>query len=520
MPIQRCQYQLTDGCDANRLASLLCDREIMFKREPARSVRRIYYDTFDWRLYAKSYELIDEPIDGRHRLTLFDRDRGVGLVTAETPEVPGLAPTLPPGMLRRLAPVIGPRRLLAVAQLRVDEQMLDVLDGNGKTVVRLTAERYGAVNGSAAKGRTPRPRVLVLPVRGYVDDSARICRLLEDAMALQPYAGELLGETLQAQGRRPLDYSAKLDVALAPEDDTGTAARRLFLHLLETIEANEEGVRHDLDVEFLHDLRVAVRRTRALLTHMKSVLPREVLDEFRDEFAWLGRVTGPTRDADVQLLDLPALARMVPSEYRVHFRPLRAAIRSRRESEREVLLGALASPRYHRLKQRWREFLQDSAGAWEDAPEAGRPAIEFARAAIWRRYRKVRDRGSQLVPDSPDESFHELRKECKKLRYLLEFFSSLFPAKCVKRLIKALKRLQDNLGEYQDLSVQVDALAGYGDQLKDDAGCDSRTLLAIGMLVERLEARKQEVHGRFVEVYDRFARKKNRRRFEALFEPQ
>ena len=34
--------------------------------------------------------------------------------------------------------------------------------------------------------------------------------------------------------------------------------------------------------------------------------------------------------------------------------------------------------------------------------------------------------GGAITPASPPESLHELRKRCKELRYLLEFFGSLY----------------------------------------------------------------------------------------------
>jgi len=311
-----------------------------------------------------------------------------------------------------------------------------------------------------------------------------------------------------------------LKVVQNSEDDIATAAQRLFLHLLDTFEGKTDGIRQDLDVEFLHEFRVAVRRTRSLLTHMKSVLPCEVSDRFLEEFAWLGGATGPARDLDVQLLQFPVWAGMVKPELREFLRPLHSLIQLRRESERHLLMDVLASPRYQCLTDDWRKFLQNDNLDWRTTLEARRAAIESARSAIWRRYRKVLKRGAKLQPDSPDELFHRLRKECKKLRYLLECFFSLFPAKEMEVRIKVLKRLQNNLGEYQDLSVQLEALNAYADQLKQHDVCDDRTLRAIAVLADGMETRKKKIHDRFVDVYERFAQKRNQNRFKALFKPR
>ncbi len=65
---------------------------------------------------------------------------------------------------------------------------------------------------------------------------------------------------------------------------------------------NEAGLRADLDSEFLHDWRVAVRRTRCLLGQLKQVFPAGETRRLRSELGWLARLTGPLRDLDVFLL--------------------------------------------------------------------------------------------------------------------------------------------------------------------------------------------------------------------------
>ena len=48
---------------------------------------------------------------------------------------------------------------------------------------------------------------------------------------------------------------------------------------------------------------------------------------------------------------------------------------------------------------------------------------------------------------------HLLRLACKELRYLLEFFASLFPREKVDDVIQQLKKLQDLLGHFNDLRI-------------------------------------------------------------------
>jgi len=57
------------------------------------------------------------------------------------------------------------------------------------------------------------------------------------------------------------------------------------------------------------------------------------------------------------------------------------------------------------------------------------PIIDLARKRIYKRYQRVVSDGDYILTHTQDELLHALRIECKKLRYLMEFFASLFPKK-------------------------------------------------------------------------------------------
>ena len=96
--------------------------------------------------------------------------------------------------------------------------------------------------------------------------------------------------------------------------------------------------------------------------------------------------------------------------------------------------------------------------------------------------RRVRKEGRAIGPDSPPEEMHELRKSCKKLRYLMEFFQSLYPAVEV-RGCQALKTILDNLGGFQDLAVQAAHLREMAARMRAEGLAEPGTLLAMGTLI-------------------------------------
>ena len=100
------------------------------------------------------------------------------------------------------------------------------------------------------------------------------------------------------------------------------AAKLILTHLLHTMEANEAGVREDLDSEFLHDFRVAIRRTRSGLSQIKDVLPKSITREFAERFANLGSQTNRLRDLDVYLLQQESYRRMLGPDIRPALAPL------------------------------------------------------------------------------------------------------------------------------------------------------------------------------------------------------
>jgi hypothetical protein len=177
----------------------------------------------------------------------------------------------------------------------------------------------------------------------------------------------VLADALRAIGRRPGDYSNKVDAPITATMPAPQAAAAILLRLLDTIEVNVPGVLHDTDTEFLHDLRVAVRRTRSalklfgdVLTEQKEGKARLTADEvarFAAEFKWVGDLTTPTRDLDVHLLGFEETARTLRAAKPDALEPFRDYLAQRRVREYRALARGLRSPRFTALMTQWRVVL-------------------------------------------------------------------------------------------------------------------------------------------------------------------
>ncbi len=303
---------------------------------------------------------------------------------------------------------------------------------------------------------------------------------------------------------------------LDPNMKAGEATRLILRHFLETMRANEAGIKADIDSEFLHDYRIAVRRTRSALNQIRKVFPPEATDHFKREFRTLGQLTNELRDLDVYLLAEADFAALLPDAMKEDITPIFDYLRSHRSDAQAEVVAGLESDAYARLLEEWDSFLHESVSE-NDPDNASVPVINLARKRIIRQYRRILDDGNYILKHTEDSLLHALRIECKRLRYLLEFFADLFPPKEMARLIKQLKSLQDNLGEFTDLAVQQTYLLSIAEGLDIDEARARRALVATGFLVESMARRQQVVRADFAGTFKRFASPSHQRYFIKVF---
>jgi CHAD domain-containing protein len=473
-------------------ATALLEGRLAVTAEPVRSHRRTFYDTFDGRLRAAGLTLVHE--DGR--LALGD---GAAASLDEAPERL-LVADLPAGRLRdTLAPLVDVRALTPAAAVRGHVRRLRVLDAEGKTVVRLVVEAP-ALDG---RRKALRPRLHVLAVRGYDGALRRVRRTLEGDLGLEPADATLYDEAVAASGGHPEGVSSKLAFSLSSDERADAATGTVLVHLLRTIEVNLPGTLADVDSEFLHDLRVAVRRTRSVQRQMAGVFPPRPLARFRGEFRWLQQMTGPTRDLDVNLLDFAELGEEIA--------PLTRLLAEKRRAERATMARALRSARARRALAGWSELIDGLEAAPEDdRPDAARPIAAVAGERIARVHRRMIAMGRAIDETSPPIVLHDLRKKGKELRYLLELFASVYPGDVIKPMVRALKDLQDTLGRFQDREVQADLLRALREDVVGTEG-GAAALMAMGIVVERLGDQQAAARAEFAERFAGFASKRQRR---------
>ena len=377
-----------------------------------------------------------------------------------------------------------------------------ILDKEGKTVLRLFAAE-GVASSPERDSRIPTVPILELrAVKGYRQVFKKLRNELRGTPGVQRFPGSMFEFALNAVGRKAGDYSAAVSIGLEADQSVEEATSIILQSQFVIVKANWKGVRQDWDPEFLHDLRVATRRVRSLLGQFKEVLPFAGFKRLRKDLKWIGRVTGPKRDIDVYLSTLASYDKVFPSEVVKGLRPLRDYLLRRQQEERETVAKALGSGRYRRLVSNW-----EAAIEVQDRPISGVPIAKIAAARIIGVHRRILSAGEEIGDRFDPQRLHALRIECKQLRYLLEFFRTLFGPKVLGHLIKELKRLQDVLGAINDLQVQQQNLQRYAKAMVSEDVSQTATLLNMGRLLGHFETCQVSLFPEFRESLKSFSQR-------------
>jgi CHAD domain-containing protein len=469
------------------------------QQEEAYSERYVYYDTFDWRLYNQSLMLCSMAQD----LLLQSLETHTVLERAMITAPPVFLADIPSGGLQEhIAPIIGMRALLTLFAMDVQSTRIRIMNDDAKTVVWLLCEA-----GTMAESKDAMPIATCLwlkPVRGYEKEARRFSQWLVRTGWTRTY-DHLYRQGLAAAGKRPGAYSSKIRLQLQPTLRADEATKVILRSLFHVIKCNEEGVKNDIDTEFLHDFRVAIRRTRSALGQIKAVFPADVTTRFQQDFAYLGSVTNRVRDLDVYVLHKECYTARLPAQVRPDIAPFFAHLQRERTRAFRTLVRRLRSQTYADILARWEAFLAQPPAPDASAANASRPILTVARKRVRRRCRRVMQLGTELLAEPDGQRLHALRIACKKLRYVLEFVISLFPGKNTTLLVEHLRTLQDHLGRWHDLAVQQEALHHFAMTFAGPEQQAHNTLRAIYSLIHILEAEKQTVGQAWPAMFTAFA---------------
>jgi CHAD domain-containing protein len=516
MLFKRPHFQLTSLSESQVLLERIKE-QFPLTELPSQLWEYCYYDTFDSRLYRKHQLLRQETRTDKEDeswLCWLSLTGNRVLQQGRSPIQESVIQRLPSIPLRSLLePILHPRALFGLFQLSVQQERLVWKNKDDKIILRLMLETTSLVRDNHLEEL--QHRLVVIPFRGYPKPFQQINRFCLEA-GLVELNEDLFQLVCSKISFKPGSYQSKPKLKLSSLDRADQALRKILRESTKVMDLNYKGTIEAPDTEFLHDFRVACRRARSALNQLKGVFPAELIKEFREDFSLLSDRTGPTRDLDVYLLNFSSYQCQLPEEQQADLEAFRNLLLEENAKEQKLLAKDLQSNQYQKFRSRWETFLTDQTPS---PIKGGAEAIrKTASKRLFRSYHRCLTEGKVIEHDSPDEALHDLRKSCKKLRYLLEFFESLWPAKEFQCIIKPLKALQEDLGQFNDCSVQQESLKNFGDMLAERRPVPAQTLVAMGMLVSTLNQRQSEARERFVGSFAGFASTRTKNRFNHLLE--
>ena len=488
----RTRYSLPEDLTQDQFLRQL---RVRFPVEPTSlgTQTRRYFDTFDWRLFRRERALCQT----RDTVALWSLDhRPVSERTACSALLPRVSEWLESPLKAHLLPLVSIRALMERAVVHASYLTLAERAAPQRPVANIVFEERAAKDYG---GIVPFPTQV--EVSAYAESAvAGELRVWLDSLGLTAVcpSGPLATLYTVQQARV---YSAKLAFGFEPDMRADSAVRTILAFLLGIVRQNRSGILHDIDTEFLHDSRVAVRRARSLLGQLPKVLPARLTKKLRKELSFLGSLTNHLRDLDVLLLQQADYLAALPPELRPDMEPLFLAVRHKRSAAQHRLVEALNTRQYEAILERWESAATDTKA---QGAQAAHKLAKLVRKSIRRQCQRVLTCiPPDALKDSTPEQLHRLRIACKKLRYLFEFFASAFPEEMTAEPIRRLRTLQDVLGQLNDLAVQQHMLRNLARAVPGPPDQRQRTDRAIDLLTQTFENQQEqlraEVHTTFTD---------------------
>jgi CHAD domain-containing protein len=215
----------------------------------------------------------------------------------------------------------------------------------------------------------------------------------------------------------------------------------------------------DGDPEGVHDLRVALRRTRSLVTTFRKELGEEACDALRLDLRRAGAELSAVRDLEVvearlhdQLGEQPAELVLGDVAARIddHVRAMRAGA----EPAVDALLGS----------SRWRTLLADLDALAERTSGGTASKARKRLRKDWRRLmRRAARAAAEPDADLRETALHDVRKAAKRARYTAETLRPLF-GDDAGGLEETAEAVQKALGTHRDTLLTRQALRDLGVQ--------------------------------------------------------
>jgi triphosphatase len=460
-----------------------------------------YFDTDDWRIHRAGFALRIRSEDGKSEATLKSLRSNSGEMADRRELSEALQTTESDSIARSTGPVgtrvhamSGAHPLQPLFEVHTSRQRYAVHAANDDKPLGEIALDETVISRPDGRPQTTMQRVEVEALTDAHEPLQTLVNALRSGCSLESASDSKFSQGLKSVGLAPAPPPELAPTAVTASmriDEVALANLRRFLSVWDL---HEPGARLGDIPEELHDLRVAGRRLDAILGQFGTYLPTS-LTRLRPTLKKVLRALGEARDLDVALLELDAFNRELSEVDKAILEPLKQHLCSQRARARTRMLSLLDSSAVQRDFDELRLGLAQPSDA---AAGPGAPAVEAIPELIRMRYKKVRKGADGLTPDSPTESYHAVRGDVKKLRYVLESVTDIL-GKPANRMVRSLRRWQEKLGIQQDADIagrRLQALA-----TEPPKGLSPETLFLMGRLAAHYAALASKARKRHPRAY-------------------
>ncbi|MCB1879327.1 MAG: CHAD domain-containing protein [Gammaproteobacteria bacterium] len=519
MPEEQLIFSVPENLTLQDLKNWLLEKRPVEESEPA-EIQRVFFDTFDWRLFNSGYVLEISAQKPGYLLTWRELGGGKILIQTAIRQIPRFARDLvAPGLRKRLGDLLSGRTLLPKVSVNSVTRELRVINNENKTLMRIEIRHDRAVVPHSTNFFKLPEAVYLYPLRGFEKIAEKVLRQLTRRGKLRPIQEDPLVSALGALGIDASSYTNSPAFNFDPKQPAYEALCDVLNRHRLIMEENLAGACQDKDPEFLHDFLHAARRSQCLLHHYHSVFPSKLINIIRQDFDWLEKITAPVRSLDIYLGLFDEFVTRVDANHRVALEPLRHFLEAEKLKEHRLMRVPLESPRYRRTMNAWKDILNSKTLPSDMPEDASKPIIEIASKGIYSIYLELIGKGSDITgPENPD-ALLELQIIEKRLGYEMETFRNLYPEEEIAPALAALRQLQDNLNTFQNLHLQHGSLLDYSKKMQQQIRTMPVWLEAIELLAADREREEHKMQVEFQARYNQLARKNMRKRFRALFSP-
>lgn len=234
------------------------------------------------------------------------------------------------------------------------------------------------------------------------------------------------------------------------------AAEVLKVYFADVLSLRENAL-NSVDIEGVHQMRVAIRRLRSALRDFSSLLKSPLLKKSKKKLQQLADILGEARDEDVALAELEKLLNKSKNEHVKN--NIEAKIkkrRSRREKTQTELVKILDENSLNKLNELFSEAI--NVAVKKNKKVVNLTAKEAGREIISRSMEEFCGLSESLYNPFNRLELHQLRISAKRLRYAIELFNVCWNDE-IKPFAEEVSEMQTFLGEVHDCDIWIENLS-------------------------------------------------------------